>query len=839
MHKSIFGSDWLLRRPRRPICTAVATALAWSLVSGAGFAAEAAPDAESAAGNNEAESGGGVLEEITVTAQKREQSEQAVPVSITALSGESLNQQVVLNLRDLMEHVTGLVVAPNSQGDAATFAIRSSKQDNGTTGGVAVYLDDMPLTSTYSVANANYDIASVDVLKGPQGTLFGQSATGGAIVFRANKPTKELDGWIWAQYGDYRRTQVTGMMNVPVNDALQVRLAADYVNRPVGFVKNLVSDPQAGLPADLWTDRHSSARLSVRLITGPVTNDVVGDYYSENDTPSQSILTELVPSTAALGIPILNRYNQVALGGNASGVTLPVYKRITTWGLKDTLTWPINGNITFVNNVGYRNETQDTFQSSSSEVVYMVNGRTRIKTLSGVEEATLHFDFGRLHNTTGIFLNALRKSDGNSYDLAQNFTYNIHIPAGVFGPGTPAIDSPLAQLSNSYYNRRLYTVAPYSQTEYKLSDDLTAIVGVRYNWDHGSFDDQQRGGSPPAYFFEPQPNGNFFFGPCNPSTIQAYPHFDATQCLATNSGRWTAPSWNFALQNKFAERSMVYFRVAHGYIAGGFNNQISDTRYQTFQPEKTTEYEAGLKSDWSLLGRPIRTNIALFDGDVSNKQEVENGATCVDHPNFTATDCIAFYGGNNVTSQWIGVFNAGTLNYYGFDFSTEFLPVDWLQLNAGWTYVQSHYTSFAFPTVGEVPSRDLSGSIPAQVPKNTITASAKLIWPVPSTVGGITSTLSAYYRSETNFTDIFNACNVQTNECLLPTANTAPSYTVVDFTTFWKGVFGTHIDLNAYVKNLGDKHYVTFQSPQASLGYATTSFGEPRTFGVGIRYNLR
>ncbi|MFL6606417.1 MAG: TonB-dependent receptor [Steroidobacteraceae bacterium] len=832
MLRLIFASDCPLWRSVR---RALAAALTWGLVSGAALAAESAP-ADSEAAANEA---GGTLEEVTVTAQKREQSEQVVPVSITALSGESLNQQVVLNVRDLMEHVTGLVVAPNSQGDAATFAIRSSKQDNGTTGGVAVYLDEMPLTSTYSVANANYDISSVDVLKGPQGTLFGQSATGGAIVFRANKPTKDFDAWVWAQYGDYRRSQFTGMVNLPVNDALQVRLAADYVNRPVGFVKNLAPNPAAGLPAELWTDRHSSARLSVRLITGAVTNDFVGDYYSENDAPSQSVLTELVPSVGALGVPLLNRYNQVALGGNASGIDLPIYKRITSWGIKDTLTWPISEHLTFVNNIGYRNDTQDTFQSSSSEVVDMVNGRTRIKQLSGVEEATVHFDMGRVHNTTGIFLNALRKSDGNSYDLAQNFTYLIHIPAGVFGPGTPAIDSPLAQLSNSYYNRRMYSIAPYSQTELKLSDELTAILGVRYNWDHGSFDDQQRGGSPPANFFEPQPNGNFFFGPCNPATIKTYPHFDPAACLATNTARFTAPSWNFGLQDQFAERSMIYFRVAHGYIAGGFNNQISDVKYQTFQPEKTTEYEAGLKADWSLAGRPIRTNVALFNGDVSNKQEVENGATCVDQPTLTAAQCIAFYAGNNITSQWIGVFNAGTLNYYGFDLSAEFLPFAWLQLNAGWTFVESHYTSFAFPTVGEIPSRDLSGSTPAQVPKNTMTASAKLIWPIPSTVGNISSTLSLYHRSETNFQDIFNNCNVQTAECLLPTANTAPAYTVMDFSTFWNGVFGSHIDLTGYVKNVADKHYAVFKSPQASLGYATTNFGEPRTFGLGIRYNLR
>jgi outer membrane receptor protein involved in Fe transport len=214
-------------------------------------------------------------------------------------------------------------------------------------------------------------------------------------------------------------------------------------------------------------------------------------------------------------------------------------------------------------------------------------------------------------------------------------------------------------------------------------------------------------------------------------------------------------------------------------------------------------------------------------------------STCAGQPTLTAAQCVAFYGGQNVTTQWIGVFNAGTLNYYGFDLTAEFLPVDWLQLNAGWTFVEASYTSFAFPTVGEVPSRDLKGTTPAQVPKNTITASARLIWPVPSTVGGLSSTLSLYHRSETNFQDIFNNCNVQTNECLRPTSNTAPAYTVLGFSTFWNGVFGSHVDLTGYVKNVTDKHYIVFQSAQASLGYATTSFGEPRTFGIGIRYNLR
>jgi len=800
---------------------------------GSGTALAAAPSA--AGGSSATTAGSNLLQEVVVTAEKRQQSEQVVPVSIEALTGQQLASQVVLNVQDLMAHVTGLVVAPNSQGDAPTFAIRSSKQDNGTTGGVAVYLDNMPLTDSFTVANANYDIASVDVLKGPQGTLFGASATGGAIVFRTNQPTRQFDAWVSAEAGDYRRTEYTGMVNVPVSDALQVRFAADYVDRPDGFVKNLA--PAPGEPFNLSTDRHDSARLSVKLTTGPVVNDMVADYYHENDTPLQSVVTQLQPGVTALGVPLLNQYNQVSLGGNLSGINLPVFQRVTSGGVQDTLTWPINRNFTFVNTLGYRDDNQDTFQSNSSEVIDMVNGRTINVNVSGVEEATLHFtsDDERVRNTTGIFLNELREEVGNSYDLAQNYTYGLSIPAGTFGPGTPAIESPLAELSNSQYNRKLHSVAPYSQTEIKLSRDLTAIIGVRYNWDGGTFNDQQRGGTPPQYFFEPEASGNQFFGPCNPITALYNPRYNPATCVGSNSASFKAPSWNWVLQDQFTAGSMIYFRVAHGYIAGGFNDEISAPRYQTFAPEKTTEFETGVKSDWSLAGRPIRTNFDLFDGDVSDKQEVENGETCANEPTFTAAQCTAFYG-TNITTQWIGVFNAGSLNYYGFDLETEYLPFDWLQLRAAWSFIEASYTSFAFPTVGEVPAEDLSGSTPAQVPKNTVTANATVSWPVPSKFGAVASTISAYYRSQTNFSDVVNLCSA--GQCLAPNSDTASGYTLFDFSTSWNGVVGSNFDINAYVENLTDRRYVIYQSPQASLGYATATFGFPRTFGVGVRYNF-
>jgi len=200
------------------------------------------------------------LEEIVITARKSEESQQNVPIAVTALSGADLHQSVVLDVQDLQEHVTGLVVAPNSQGGAPTFAIRATKADNGTDG-PAVYLNDMPLISTLSIANAMYDIDSVTVLKGPQGTLFGTNSSGGAIVFRPNRPTNQFEGYVYADVGNYDRHQLQAMINVPFSEVLQVRIAADAVRRH-GFVTNLTPDPAAGIPDRLSDDHHESARLS-------------------------------------------------------------------------------------------------------------------------------------------------------------------------------------------------------------------------------------------------------------------------------------------------------------------------------------------------------------------------------------------------------------------------------------------------------------------------------------------------------------------------------------------------------------------------------------------------
>lgn len=753
------------------------------------------------------------LEEIVITARKEEESSQRVPITVTALSGADLQKGVVFDVQDLQEHVTGLVVAPNSQGGAPTFAIRATKADNGTDG-PAVYLNDMPLISTLSIANAMYDIDSVTVLKGPQGTLFGTNSSGGAIVFRPNRPTNQFEGYVYGDVGNFDRHEAQAMINVPLNDELQVRLAVDAVQRK-GFTKNITPDPAAGIPDRLSSDRHGSARLSVRFKpTAALTNDVVLDYYREDDTPRSSVPVAFTAVSTLGPADILGPYT-VSEGGNPSGVNLPLYNRATNYGMQDVLNFEFNNNISVKNLFGYRKDHTDSFEDNDGTRVDLVNGRTAHKNTLWVEELSLHMNFDKIHVVNGVYWSNTRKEDGNSYDLAQNFGI-----LGFFGP-TPPVPAAAVELTNNYYTRVFHTLALYSQVQANLTDQVTASLGVRYNWDNGTFTNQPHEpftsfgpGFPSSPGVAPDPTGNFFAGSCFPGAIAFFPHYNAAACAGSNSRSWRQPSFTLSLQDQISDKTNVYATTRHGFQIGGFNNAIREQNLQTFKPEVATDFEFGVKSEWTLGGRPVRTNIDAFYGAVQHKQEVENGSY---------TD----------GTQWIAVFNAGSMTYYGLDFEGKIFVTDNIEIGADWTHMKAFYDNFNFPAVGTLPAQDLSGNAPAQVPLDTVSVSVNATLPiVPASLGTIETAATIYYRSRTTFHDVINLGTFP------PDADTSPGYTTVNLTANWNKIFGSKVDAGLWVKNATNRYTVIYKSAQAGLGYADVTYGDPRTFGANIRYSF-
>jgi outer membrane receptor protein involved in Fe transport len=795
-----------------------------------------------------ATSGGSQLEEVIVTARRTEESAQVVPVSITALSADALERKVVLNVQDLQTSVPGLFISPNSQGGAPTFAIRGAKADNGTSATVAVYIDDVPVVSTLSVANMVYDLQSVSTLKGPQGTLFGANSTGGAIIFLPNKPTNKFEGYGSVGFGSYSRQQYQGMVNLPISDVLQLRLAAEVVRRN-GYERNSPSSTGSAFNGikGYDDDKHESARVSVRFKPNErLVNDLVFDYFHVNDQPNQAVPTvfrgrysyttfiggfvpgfpDIPVDYAKAGIVVPSDRNNLSLSPD------PTWNKAKTWGVDNTTSYEINDNLSFKNVIGYRHDDTDTSEQNGGGANVAVDGRTAYGNKQWSVEPSLDWssDDKRWHNKTGIFVSNLKIHTGNSYRVI-----GLPFDFSGFGPGAAAIGGAVGAFyplqSNSIYDRETKSHAVYSQTSLKVSDELTATLGLRYSWDKGTYQAQNRLAFT-AVEGSLGPYGDFSFGHCNAGALSAYDNYDPVGCTGQKSTKSSAPSWTFSLDDQINAKQMVYATTRGGYLRGGFNNQIDPATTgmpQTFAPEKVVDFEVGLKSDWSLWSRPIRTNLAGFYGNYTGQQRVQNGTT---------KDGVTF----------TGVVNAGSTTFYGFDTDVLYAVTDNLELSASWNYIISKYTKFdavlAIP--GVAAFKDLIGQQASQTPRNVLTAGATYKWPLASTVGTLSSSVSYFWRSQTVARDsptIAGPVGADGQLSSITTDYTAydqlAAFSIIDFSTDWKGIMGSHFDAGIWVKNVGDKTYAVYNSNQLlQFGYSTSTLAPPRTYGANLRYNF-
>ena len=759
------------------------------------------------------------LEEVVVTARKVQESSQAIPITVAAFTAKDIENKVVLNARDLGQTVTGLVATANSQGGAPTFAIRATKTDNGVDGGVAAYFDDVPLISTVGMLNSFYDIASVEILKGPQGTQFGTNTTGGTITVRAAKPTEKFEGYVEAGGSNFSGKEATGVINLPVNDMLQFRLAGNWAKRD-GFIENRGDEVRSGATTDEFsTDNHYSGRLSVRIKTDSVTNDIVGDYYHEDDIPRQAIPVVLNAlgagdfGNAAHWGERTGTSDTVYIGGDPSGNTRTYWNRHKLWGVQDVLNWEVNNNVSIKNVLGVRNDIDDTSENNGGTSLSVINVWTKHDNREYVDDLTFRFktDDNRFRTNAGVYYSRSTRRQ----QVAANAIENLFLDGyGEFILGNPAWPPGTAITSNIHTDQYQwsYSRALYFNADYDLTDKLTISLGGRYNWDSGKYKfSSSQGLGTPDLATVSYPTAAI---PCNAAALAGYSNPDLASCLAFRDGVWKEPSFNFVVTDKFAENSLIYAKVSSSFLAGGFNGTLREI--PTFNPEKTIVFEDGIKSDWSIAGQPIRTNFDVFYGSSKDKQEVEN----------------ANYAGGG---SGIGVANAGSLTFYGSDLEIKYLVLDSLEISADWTHLKASYDNFTFPAVGTgsgaTPATDLTGATPAQVPEDTANLALTYTWPLSSTLGTVSSTLSGFYSSEVKYHDVTNDGGIGSDY--------GPAYWLANFSASWKDIMGLGLDVTAWVRNLTDKTYVVYASPQNTVfGYSTFQYGDPRTFGLRVRYNF-
>jgi len=246
---------------------------------------------------------GQTLDEVVVTARRRDESLEKVPVSISAISAEQLNERQVRTDSDLQLSVPGLTIRQTQGNNSLTYSIRGQTADtfSGSPSAVVTYFNEVPLT--IGGASTFYDLETVQVLKGPQGTLFGRNATGGAVLYSSAKPKNATEGMLRGRVGNFDLREVEGMFNTPlVDDKVLLRGAVNVVKRD-GYIHNLLDDSYLG-----ETDR-KSGRLSLTLLpTDNLENTTVAQFSRTDGTNTGASYTYSVyqcgETNASNGAPL-------------------------------------------------------------------------------------------------------------------------------------------------------------------------------------------------------------------------------------------------------------------------------------------------------------------------------------------------------------------------------------------------------------------------------------------------------------------------------------------------------------------------------------------------------
>ena len=258
--------------------------------------------AASTAGATNAKSGALAIEQVVVTAERRSQLLSRVPIADTAFTASQLQQRSITSQNQLQSLVPGLTMITTDSSNEFDYAIRGQTLQafSGSPPGVLAYMNDVPLSPHNETSGPLYDLAGIEVLKGPQGTLFGRNATGGAILYKTAQPTDTYGGYIRASGGSYNMASVQGAVNIPVLPGLlDLRIAGAY-QRQDGYVKNVLNNTTLG------NIDNKSIRVTAKLTpTNALTSTFLFQYDQDGGTEGiPQIFSSYVPGQTNNGYPL-------------------------------------------------------------------------------------------------------------------------------------------------------------------------------------------------------------------------------------------------------------------------------------------------------------------------------------------------------------------------------------------------------------------------------------------------------------------------------------------------------------------------------------------------------
>jgi len=525
--------------------------------------------------------GGRGLEEIIVTAQKRAENLQSVPIAVTAISGDDLAAKGVSDPQEFARLVPNMAFS-NNYGETRITLRGLSFQDLATQGGeprVAYHVDGEFLALAGDIDGTFYDIDRVEVNRGPQGTLFGRNAIAGTVNVITRGPTDTLSGYLNTEIGNYSTHNVDGAISGPLADGVSGRIAFRTRNHS-GYDLNV--------PANVDVDNQDTdaVRGKLRLARSDnFTATLSADYTRERDRVGPLFVGVDVPGATPLGVVLGGQVSDGNPRHNYSG-QLPFTGK-TSYGFSLDARLDLGSDYSLVSLTSYRHSSFEYhYDDGSSIPLQRSNGLERAEQLT--EELRLQKDFSRGNFVVG------------AYFYGQNYRMDSINP--FYGPAALALGIPGALASGFSQgftlggNVNTRATAGFGQLTYNLTDTTTLIAGARYSWEKKRKFDE---------FFDFD-----VFNPFDPNFVHTGPTLSGSVSYNNFSPRVT-------LEQKIGPDRLIYATFAKGFKAGGFNVGGLAPAYQ---PETLTDYEAGFKFD--LLDQKLRLNAAGFYYDYKNMQVV-------------------------------------------------------------------------------------------------------------------------------------------------------------------------------------------------------------------------
>lgn len=575
----------------------------------------AAPPPAPAASAQQADTGG-EMADIVVTARKREERLQSVPISIAAFSGEALERRNIQAITDVSKFVPNLTLDTGARSGGGSFGSQIFIRGIGQLDysvyadpGVGLYVDGVYVGRTQGSVLDVLDVERIEVLRGPQGTLFGRNTIGGAISVVSAKPTSEFGGYIQGSVGRFDQKDLRASLNVPLTDRLAVKFSFATKNRD-GYAHSLITNDEfgdqhsvAGRVVARWTPSDSIESTTIFDITHQRQGGQFQRVVSVVPTASLPAGTRLFNSLVASRTPYAafdSRWLPTSTYTNfASG---PNINNLDSWGLSEDLEFKLSDDVTLSSITSYRDlrfhvavdidgsplnlaSLNDVARQHQFSQELRLGGTAigdRLKWLVGGYYFREKIDY---HNTAILF--------GGLYSALEALPGPIFPPSVPFGgrsnPANVSLDLALGQVNQPINT----TYAAFTQATFKLADRLSITGGLRYN------DDQKD------------------ITVVNTRAVSRVVSFP----LTTRSAKFKSWTPKASIEFQATPDLLFYASYAKGFKVGGFNARASDPfEFNTYNPEQVSTYEAGFKSEW--FDHRLRVNAAAFHSDYTDLQFV-------------------------------------------------------------------------------------------------------------------------------------------------------------------------------------------------------------------------